>query len=241
MCGFSSQSTLMHLLFTLRVLFLTTHPKQGYECDQACRHCSCDMKDVEDELTLKPDAMEEWALAPHRKRESSSKASKFEYPDLGCYSTFFKENAESSKTVNWFTHPNESWGKLRVYPVCMIVRKEVLGPLVTPLERVVFSQVTLSCVAGIRARRQNLCKFIRVNFMRPVHTKGGKVMPCVIFHTLKKDEIGLGVVLFPPHPSMRFALGTKRVQTHQVPHVSSNQQLSQIRKKYHIHTSMIWT
>ena len=46
----------------------------------------------------KPHLLEEWAHASNAKRESGD-TSKFKYPDLDVYSTFFAERAESSKTV----------------------------------------------------------------------------------------------------------------------------------------------
>lgn len=37
---------------------------------------------------------------------------------------------------------------------------------------------------------KHLCKFIRGNFLRPVYSQNNRIMPCVIFFTTKKDEIG---------------------------------------------------
>ena len=79
---------------------------------------------------MKSDAPVEWALASQRKRGAPDKLFKFEYRDLGCYSTFFKGNAESPKTVNWFAWSNERWEKLSVLPVSMID----VGPLVAPCD-----------------------------------------------------------------------------------------------------------
>ena len=56
-------------------------------------------EDIETELEQKPHLREEWAVASNEKRECGDKLTKFKYPDLDCYSTFFAEHAESSKTV----------------------------------------------------------------------------------------------------------------------------------------------
>ena len=72
---------------------------------KAVRKCSAEQKEVETELDLKPHLKEEWARAAAKKREEDEleKApwnfTKFAYPDLDSYSTFFAEHAESSKTV----------------------------------------------------------------------------------------------------------------------------------------------
>ena len=73
---------------------------QGFECMMACRKSSAYQEDIEDELDKKPDVREEWAKAAAKKREAGEKSLvKFQYPDLDCYSSFFAEHAESSKTV----------------------------------------------------------------------------------------------------------------------------------------------
>ena len=66
----------------------------------ACRHSSSDQPEVEKELELNPYEREKWALAAQKLRTlENGDEGKFEYPDLDCYSRFFAENAESSKTV----------------------------------------------------------------------------------------------------------------------------------------------
>ena len=64
----------------------------------ACLNSSAYQEAIEKDLEQKPHLLEEWAHASNAKRESGD-TSKFKYPDLDVYSTFFAERAESSKTV----------------------------------------------------------------------------------------------------------------------------------------------
>ena len=50
-------------------------------------------------------------------------------------------------------------------------------------------------MAEIRAPWKNIGEFIRFNFLMPVRTKGG-APACVVFRSIRKGEIGRGVVLF---------------------------------------------
>ena len=121
----------------------------------ATRNASFLQGDIETELGLKPDMKERWALAAQKKRLSTDKMTRSDYPDLDCYSTFFSENAEASKTVNWYTIPEDEWDDWK-----------------------------------------HLGALIRSNFLRPVYTKKNALAPCVIFHSLHKDKIGLVVCVY---------------------------------------------
>ena len=68
---------------------------------KAVRKCSAEQPEVETELRHKPHTKEERAQAASKKREQGElgEQTKFCYPDLDCYSAFFAEHAESSKTV----------------------------------------------------------------------------------------------------------------------------------------------